>query len=208
MFVRQQQLDEEEIAKQLEKLTPEERVELEKVKNQWEAIQREKNKSIQEHLRDYKWSDEEKEALRYCAVRVGAASGVGGVAFAVVGDLWLRKVRGVTRPLPRALFFVPTTVAGLLTGFGFTSGLCINRLSELNSPLGASMRDMLRARTLATHGASPDVAPNLENLNKPPGAERFGRPGGPAAAAPEARPAWQDAILAEKKEGDLPAQKS
>jgi hypothetical protein len=139
---RQQQLDEEEIAKQLEKLTPEERAELEKVKNQWEAIQREKDKSIQEHLRDYKWSDEEKEALRYCAVRVGAASGVGAVAFAMVGDLWLRKVRGVTRPLPRALFFVPTTVAGLLTGFGFTSGLCINRLSELNSPLGASMRDM------------------------------------------------------------------
>jgi hypothetical protein len=67
---------------------------------------------------------------------------VGAVAFAMVGDLWLRKVRGVTRPLPRALFFVPTTVAGLLTGFGFTSGLCINRLSELNSPLGASMRDM------------------------------------------------------------------
>jgi hypothetical protein len=138
----QQQLDEEEIAKQLEKLTPEERAELERVKTQWEAIQREKDKSIYEHLREYRWSDDEREALRYCGVRVGAASGVGAVAFATVGDLWLRKVRGVSRPLPRALFFVPTTLAGVMTGFGFVSGTCIDRLSQLNTPLGASMRDM------------------------------------------------------------------
>jgi hypothetical protein len=66
----------------------------------------------------------------------------------------------------------------------------------------------LRARSFAKHveqGGDPNVTPNLENLHRAPGS---GAQPQPPSAVQEVRPAWQDAILAEKKESDQPVQKS
>lgn len=48
----------------------------------------------------------------------------------------------MSRPLPRVLFMIPMTLMGAVTGCAFTSGYCLERMSQLPTPLGRTVNEM------------------------------------------------------------------
>ncbi len=90
----QTKLTEEEIERQLQNLSESEKKELNRIKEEWEGVQREANKTIFQHLREYHWAGEEREAMIFCRNRLLLSSAAGGFGFSFLADKWTTRVAG------------------------------------------------------------------------------------------------------------------
>jgi hypothetical protein len=142
----QRKLTDEEIAKKLENLTPEERAELESMKAEWEMLQSHNNKSYIQLLREYDFEPEEKEAFRGCAIAAASYIGLGALGTGFMGDVWLSKIKRIRVTRARLIFLLPSSLFGAVGGAAFGTHSCMARLTALPTPLGEALRQIARER--------------------------------------------------------------